>query len=110
MGSRLAPPPIVPTPVVAESHFRFGCRPGNHRLLDKAAKYQPTAAGAASVKPKGELLQIGLEVSRDDRALMGAQNPTFEEACDAVHTGHRNVGGLSRRGRHGSLVQVPVLG
>jgi hypothetical protein len=50
---------MVPTPVVAESHFSFGCRPSNHRLLDKAAKDKPTAAGVASVKPEGELLQSG---------------------------------------------------
>jgi hypothetical protein len=42
-GSRLAPPHLVPAPVIAESHVSFGDWPGNHGLLYEAAENQTTA-------------------------------------------------------------------
>lgn len=109
-GSRLAPPILISTPVVAENYFSFGNRPSNHTLLHEAAKDEPPAAGIPSVESECELLQVGLEVSRDHRALMCAQNPALEKTRDAVHTGHRNVGWISRRRKHHSLMHEPVIG
>src|SRR5665647_2178526 len=108
-GSRLAPPPLAPATVVAERQLSLGERPGNHGLLDQATEDEPTTAGAASVEAERELLQVGLQVGRGDRALMRAQDPASKEGGDAVHAGHRHVRGIARRGKHSALVHVPVL-
>src|SRR5450756_391015 len=77
--------------------------------VQDATEDEPTTAGAASVEAERELLQVGLQVGRSDRALMRAQDPALQKGGDAVHAGHRHVRGTARRGKHSALVHVPVL-
>jgi len=34
-------------------------------------------------------------VGRNDRALVGPENPTFQKTDNAMHAGHGNVGGIT---------------
>ena len=97
-GSRLAPPPLAPAPVVAERQLSLGERPGNHGLLDPATEDEPTTAGAASVEAERELLQVGLQVGRGDR---GAQPCPVSRVPHARCARQPTIGGArALRGRY----------
>ena len=41
---------------------------------------------------------------------MGAKNPAFKETSNTMNARHRNMGGISRRGKNCPLMQISVLG
>ena len=47
-------------------------------LFEEPAEDEAAAARGAAVEPKGELLQIGLEVVGGDRALVRAEDPPLD--------------------------------
>ena len=66
----------------------FGNSPSHGGLFKKPAEDQSPAAGGAPVETEGELLQIGLQVGWNDRALVSTEDPTFKEAGDSVYAWH----------------------
>jgi hypothetical protein len=60
------------------SDLCLGDGEGDHGLLEQSVKDESAVAGASPVEPEGELLQIGLEVGRVNRAVMGAEDPALE--------------------------------
>jgi len=79
---------------MCEVGLRYGS--GDDSLFEESAKNEAATARGASVESEYELFQIGLQVGGGDRALMGAQNPPFEQAGDAMHTWHGDVGRIVR--------------
>jgi len=57
---------------------------------------QPALPGVPPVEPGGELVEVGLQMPRVDRALVGAQQPALEQAGHPVHPGHGHVGRIRR--------------
>ena len=55
------------------------------RLFEEAPKQEPPKFRAASVEAKDELIKVGLKVIGLDGALVGPEQPAFEEAGDAVN-------------------------
>jgi hypothetical protein len=46
---------------------------------------------------------------RDDSALVGAEDPTFEQADNAMYAGHGNVRRIARRGKDCFLVYISMI-
>jgi hypothetical protein len=53
----------------------LGQRPGHDRLFEEPAEEEPATPRGSSVEAKGKLLEVGLQVVRADRALVGTQDP-----------------------------------
>src|SRR5438128_3865954 len=49
------------------------------RLLEQAVEDEAAVAGAAAVETEDELLQVAIELARLDAAVVGAEQPTFEQ-------------------------------
>ena len=75
---------------------RFGDRPRDYRLFEESPENEPTRDGGWPIKAEGELLQVGLQVFGNDGSLVGAEDPSLEQAGDLMHAGHRNVGRVIR--------------
>jgi len=78
--------------------------------MNESTENESTATGGSPVEPEGELLQVGLEMTRNNRSLMCAENPPLEEAGNPMYSRHRNMSGVTRRFQHHSLVHVAVVG
>ena len=83
-------------PVIAVGDIGLGNRPGGNSLFQEPAEKEPAAAGGAPVEPEGELLQVGLQVGGQDRALMGTEDPPLKQAGDSVYAWHGDVGRVAR--------------
>src|SRR5690606_33685567 len=59
---------------------------------------QPTVAGASSVEPEHELVEVRVEVVRFDRTLMGAEQPSLEECGDSMDMGEHDMRVVGLRG------------
>ena len=60
-------------------------------VLEEAVEEQADVAGAAAVEAERELVEVGVELVGLDGALVGAQQPSFEEGGDAMDGWHRDV-------------------
>ena len=73
-------------------------REGLHRvgalttgLFHEPQKEQTAASGVAAIEAKGEFVEIGIQILRGDRPLMGAQQPAFEQRGNAMDCRQANV-------------------
>ncbi len=82
-------------PVVAVCNVGFGDRADNGSLFHEPAEKEPTATRGASVEPERELLQVRLQVGRNDGALVGTEDPPLKQAGDSVHAWHGDVGRIA---------------
>ena len=82
---------------------------GNYRLLEQTTEDQSATARGAAIKPERKL-QVGLQMLRGDRALVGAEDPALEKAGDTMHTGHGDVSGIAGVRKHGLTMHVALLG
>ena len=71
----------------------IGSGRGHHGLLEEPVEQQPALPNVPPVEPEGELVEVGLQMPRVDRALVGAQQPALEQAGHPVHPGHGHVAG-----------------
>lgn len=78
---------------MGDGHLRDGI--GDDRLLEEPTEDQPAAARGPAVEPEGELLQVGLKVTGIDRALVGAEDPAFQQAGDTMNAWNGDVGGIA---------------
>ena len=60
----------------------LGHRFGGDGLFEESAEDEAATARGPAVETEGKLLQIRLQVIGSDRALVGAENPSLEQACD----------------------------
>lgn len=89
-------------------------------LTYETVEQQSASAGRASIEAEGEFVQVVRQVLLGDRALMGSQEPAFEEGGDAVYgrecnhrllrgcTGHSDAVAKSLRCDAG--VALPTIG
>ncbi len=57
------------------------------RLLHEAIKELSPVARPASIEPKGELIEVELQVLVADRPLVGTQDPALQQGCDSMDAG-----------------------
>ena len=57
---------------------------GEDGLLDEAGEAVGDALGGPAVEAEDVLVEIGLQVLRADRTMVGAEQPAFGEAEDEV--------------------------
>jgi len=79
-------------------------------LLEEPVEEQAAVIGAAAVEAEGELVQVVVELLRADGALVGAEQPAFEQRGDAVHARHRDVGGVAGGVEAVAVVRVAGAG
>ena len=79
-------------------------------MLQEAEEEQSAPTGVATIEAEGELIEIGIQMLRGHRSLVGSEQPAFEEGSHLVHPGHRNVGWISAFGDAGCVVSVPSTG
>ena len=75
-------------------------------LLEQAVEEQAAVVRAAAVEAERELIEVVVELLRADCALVGAEEPTFEQGGDAVDAGHRDVPGVAACLDASSVVDV----
>ena len=78
-------------------------------LLNEAKEQLAAAARAASVEPEGELVEAVVQMFVRDRAVMGAQQPAFEQRHDLMHMGHELSRRLCVATEHGHLMRVAMM-
>ncbi len=86
-----------------------GNRAGASGLFKESPEDKASAAGVTPVEPECELLQVGLQVSRVDAALVCAKKPPFEEARHPVNARHHNMSQIFRCINVDHLAIVAVL-
>src|SRR3972149_9722163 len=79
---------------VLDERFIRG-RVDGHRLLDQTIEELAAAARAAAIEPKGELVEVVVEMFERDPAMVRAEQPALEGRRDARHMRHE----LRRRRR-----------
>ena len=79
-------------------------------MLQEAEEEQSAPAGVATIEAEGEFIEIGIQMLRGHRSLVGSEQPAFEEGSHLVHTGHGNMGWVSAFGDAGCVVCVPLTG
>ena len=70
--------------------------------LKHAVEDHPPASGRAPVEPEHELVEVALEMTVINAALMGAKQPPLRQRSDSVHAGQQPAGVLAA-GAGGSL-------
>jgi hypothetical protein len=75
--------------------------------FEHPVEHQPAAAGAAAVEAEHELVEVADQVGDLDRALVGAQQPPFDQRGDPVHRGQQ-LAGIVPAGAGGALA-APVV-
>jgi hypothetical protein len=78
------------------------------RLLEETPKEETPELRAAAVEAKGKLVEIRLEVVYLHGPLMGPEQPSFEQACDAMNAGQGYVGRVAGSGHGMGIMQVVV--
>lgn len=71
---------------------------------------QAPLVGGPAVEPEGVLIEVGVQMVGADGALVGAQQPAFEQGVGAVNAGHGDVGGVAGGREDGDAVGVAVGG
>ena len=61
-------------------------------MFHEPQKEQTAASGVAAIEAEGEFVEIGIQILCGDRALMGAEQPAFEQGGHAMYRRHGNVG------------------
>lgn len=56
------------------------------RLFEESSEEEAPELGATSVEPERKLVEVRLEVVPLYSSLVGTQQPSFHEACDAVYS------------------------
>ena len=79
-------------------------------MLQEAEEEQSAPAGVATIEAECEFIEIGIQMLRGHRSLVGSEQPAFEEGCHLVHPRHANVGWISAFGDAGCMVSVPLTG
>ena len=81
-------------------------------LFKEAIEQQPPGSGVSSVEPKRELVEVVLEVSFADAAVVSSQPPTLQQRGDSMDPRHghvsRDPGASLARGTMG--IAVPRQG
>jgi len=67
-------------------------------LFEETPKKEAPELRAAPVEAEGELVEVRLEVIRLHGPLMGPEQPSFEEAGDAVNPRQRHMGRVAGAG------------
>ena len=59
------------------------------RLLHKSVEELAAVARPAPIEPKGEFIEVELQMLVADRPLVGTQDPAFQKGGDAVNPRHQ---------------------
>src|SRR5664279_1612124 len=86
------------------------CGRRNSDVMLEPAQGEAAPAGVATIEAEGEFIEIGIQMLRGHRSLVGSEEPAFEERSHLVHPGHGNVGWISAFGDAGWVVSVPLTG
>jgi hypothetical protein len=78
------------------------------RLLEKTPKEETPELRAAAVEAKGKLVEIRLQVVCLHGPLMGPEQPSFEQACDAMNAGQGYVGRVAGCDHRMGIMEVVV--
>ena len=76
------------------------------RLLDQPVEEKSPCLGFAPVEPKGELIEVVVELLELDAALMRADQPPLEQRSDEVDAGHDFVGWIDTVADRGDLAPI----
>jgi len=79
-------------------------------MLQKPEKEQAPAAGVTAIEAEGKFVEVGIQMRRRDRTLMGAEQPAFEQRSNAMHPRHGNVCRVSCAGNVDGMVPVSMFG
>ena len=92
----MAPPAPLPWPhVLDERRVRRGVdRDG---LLHEPVKQLPAMAGGAPIEPERELIQVVVQMGPGHGALMGPEQPPFQERHDPMHARQQLRGFAARQ-------------
>ena len=77
-------------------------------MFHEPQKEQTAASGVAAIEAEGEFVEIGIQILCRDRALMGAEQPAFEQGGHAMYRRHGNVGRIPAGGDVDGVVPVPL--
>lgn len=78
----------------------------SNRLLKKPVEKHSPGVRSSAVKAEGEFIQVGLQMVRANRSLMGAHQPPFYESGDSMHSWEHFVRIFARTLDRGTLVGV----
>ena len=77
--------------------------------MEESEEEQASTAGVAAVESKGEFVEIGVQMLRCNRPLVGAEQPAFEQRSNAMHPWHENVCRISGAGNVDRAVPVSLF-
>ena len=97
------------SPKVAVLDICLGNRASRDDLFQQSPEDETTTARGAPIKPKGEFLQVGLQMNVRHGALVGAKNPPLKETSDSMDSWHGNVSRVTGGRQDGLLVDVAAL-
>ncbi len=61
----------------------------SNSLLDESVEELASPARRAPIEAEGELVQVGIQIRRGDRALVDTEEPAFEQGHDSVSAGQQ---------------------
>jgi|GEM_PF-2731538 len=80
------------------------------RLFEKTPKEEASKLRPTPVEAEGKLVQIPLKVVRLHGSLMGSEQPTLQQARDAMNAWEGHMGQIAGTGHRTGLVQIVLHG
>src|ERR1035441_2574116 len=94
---------------LAMDHGGVGGGSRGYRLLNEAEEQHPSAFRSPPIKPERELVQVVGKVLVADGALVGTDQPSFQQRHDQMHPRQQLPGVLALPAQHRHLVIVSQL-
>ena len=79
-------------------------------MLEESEEEQASTAGVAAVESKSDFVEIGVQMLRCNRPLVGTEQPAFEQRSNTMLPWHGNVCRISGAGNVCRAVPVSLLG
>ena len=79
-------------------------------MLQKSEKEQAPAAGMTAIEAEGKFVEVGVQMGRGDRSLMGTEQPAFEQRSNAMYSRHGDMCRIPGAGKVDGVVPVSMFG
>ena len=82
----------------------------DHGVLQQPIEQHSAAARLSTIEAERALVQIGVPMSRCDRAVVSSQQPTLQQGGHLMNARHRDMRRIARSRQDDGLVMVIPLG